>query len=559
MSANIPEEAIILIRKLALQNAVKHNGKASPGAVVGGLLGDFPDLKKDMRGTMKKINDVISEINSKPVDKQREELLKIDSSALDKKEHKVDLFGFLKIKEGDKVRTAFPPSPEKHPHIGHSKPLFLNHMLARKYAGEFILRFEDTNPELVKEEFYDIMIKDFKWLGVDWDKVVYASDYMDLYYEKCEELIGKELAYMCNCSSEKVKVSREKGIPCNCRSKNRGENKGSWKKMKDMSPGEAIVRLKIDLKHKNSTMRDPTIFRIITAPHARHGSKYTVWPAYDFQNSIMDGFLGITHRLRSKEFEMRNELQRYIQKTLGYSETNIYEFARFNLEGVDTSGRKIREKIISGELLGWDDPSLATIAALRRRGFQPEAIKNFVVKTGITKSESVLTWDDLIVHNKRFLDENANRYFFIAEPVKIKIEGAPRKVFELNLHPEHRKGGRKFESGGEFFISGKDYNSLSKGIYRFIECFNFEFDGKQFSYVDDSIDTFRKSGRGMLHFLPAGMNLVDASVMMPDKSVVRGLAEPLVKSLKEGSVVQFERFGFTRLDDKKRLFFWFTH
>ncbi len=559
MSQDLSDDAIILIRKLSLQNAVKHDGKASPGAVVGGLLGDFPELKKEMKKVMGVIQEAIKEVNSKTLEEQKQELLELDPSAFDKREHKVDLFGFLKIKDGEKVRTAFPPSPEKHPHIGHSKPLFLNHMLARKYGGEFILRFEDTNPDLVKEEFYGIMIEDFKWLGVEWDKVVYASDHMSLYYEKGGELIQKGLVYICTCPPERIKLSREKGIPCECRSKTINANMDLWNNMKNMFPGEAIARLKIDLKHKNSTMRDPTVFRVIDKPHARHGSKYKIWPTYDLQNSVLDGFLGITHRLRSKEFEMRNELQRYIQKTLGYAETSIYEFARFNLEGVDTSGRRIREKINSGDLLGWDDPSLATIAALRRRGFQPEAIKEFVVKTGITKSESTLTWDDLIVHNKRFLDEHANRYFFVADPVKIKVKGAPVKKFELSLHPSHRKHGRKFVTGEDFFISKKDFDSLKKGVYRFMECFNVEFDGKEFIYVDDSLDTYKKSGKGMLHYLPVNMDLVEASIMMPDKSVVKGVAEPLVNKLDEGVVVQFERFGFARLDDKKRLSFWFTH
>ncbi len=559
MSQDIHGDAILLIRKLSLQNAVKHNGKATPGAVVGGLLGDFPELKKDMKKTMGVVQEAIKEVNSKTLEEQKQELLEIDPSALDKKEHKVDLFGFLGIKEDESIKTAFPPGPEKHPHIGHAKALLLNYELARKYNGKFSLRFEDTNPELVREEFYGIMIKDFKWLGAEWDETVYASDHMDLYYEKAERLLTEGLAYACVCPPEKIKLSREKGIPCECRSKTGKANMDFWNNMKTMSPGEAIIRLKIDLKHKNSTMRDPTIFRIIERPHARHGSKYKVWPTYDLQNSVMDGFLGVTHRLRSKEFEMRNELQRYIQKALGYAETKIYEFARFNLSGVESSGRTIREKIRKGELVGWDDPSLATIAALRRRGFQPEAIKEFVVKTGITKSESTLTWDDLIVHNKRFLDENANRYFFVADPVKVVVKGAPEKSFELNLHPEHRKGGRKFFSKQEFFISRKDFASLEKGVYRFMECFNVEFDGKDFSYVDDSLDTYKKSGKGMLHYLPAGMDLGEISVMMPDKSVVKGFAEPLVTQLEEGSVVQFERFGFARLDDKESLSFWFTH
>lgn len=555
----VNQEVKDLIRKLALQNAVKFNGKANPGALIGGVMGEYPELKEHMKTLMAEINHIVADVNSFDVEMQKEELLRIDPSALDKKEHKVDLFGFLNIEEGQKIRTAFPPGPEKYPHIGHAKALLLNFLLSKKYDGEFYLRFEDTNPDLVKEEFYGIMQSDFKWLGVSWDKLQYASDHMDLFYKHCEDVLQKDKAYVCTCSSEEVKITRE-GKPCKCRLRSVTENMSLWKKMHLMNEGEAIVRLKIDLEHKNSTMRDPTIFRIIHTSHPRQGDKYKVWPNYDFQNSIMDGHFGITHRLRSKEFEMRNELQRYIQTLLGYKETRIYEFARFNLEGVESSGRIIREKIAKGELMGWDDPSLTTLAALRRRGFQPEAIKEFVVKTGITKNESKLTWDDLIVHNRRILDQKSNRYFFVEEPVKIKVKGAPSKNIELNLHPEHRKGGRKFTTHEDFYISKRDYESLKKGkIYRLMECLNFRcVSNDNYEFVDDSVETYKKNGEGIIHFLPADADNLHAEIMK-DMNYIKGIVEHNIINASQGDVVQFERFGFARLDNKEKMVFWFTH
>jgi len=555
------DEVKTLIKKLALLNAVKHDGKANPGAVVGGVIGDFPDLKKDMKSVMQEINSVVNDVNSLSIDSQKKELLKIDSSALDKKEHIVDLFGFLNIKEGDKVRTAFPPGPEKYPHIGHAKAAILNFMLAKKYGGEFYLRFEDTNPDLVKEEFYQIIQDDLKWVGVTWEKIIYASDYMDLYYKHGEELIKKGDAYYCTCSQEETSKGRETGEPCKCRSISTQENLKLWKDMPNQEKGTATIRLKIDLKHKNSTMRDPALFRINHTIHARQKDKYSVWPTYDFQNAIMDGYLEITHRIRSKEFEMRNELQRYLQTLLGYKETNIYEIGRFNLEGVESSGRKIREKIESGELIGWDDPSITTIAALRRRGFQPEAIREFVIKTGITKNDVVLTWDDLIIHNKRLLDNKADRYFFVENPVDVKVEGAPVKELNLNLHPTNKKGGRHLKTHEFFVITKEDFNNLEEGkIYRFMECFNVKYlAGSMFEYLDESIDTYKQKGKGMMHFLPKNMDLIPISVMMPDKKIKKGLAEPGLNSLKEGEIVQFERFGFVRFDNKKDMIFWFTH
>ncbi len=556
----INDDIKVLIKKLALQNAIKHDGKANPGAIVGGVLGDFPDLKSHMKDIMKEITDTVKDVNLLSLDKQKEELLQIDPSALDKKEHKFDLFGFLNIPEGAKIRTAFPPGPEKYPHIGHAKALLMNYMLAKRYDGEFYLRFEDTNPTLVRAEFYEIMQEDFKWLGITWDKLQHASDNMKLFYDKCESVIRHDQAYVCTCMPEDVKLTRETGEPCKCRSRTIQENVDLWKKMHEMHEGAAIVRLKIDLKHKNSTMRDPTIFRIIETPHPRHDTKYKVWPNYDFQNSIMDGHFGITHRLRSKEFEMRNELQRYIQTLLGYKETSIYEFARFNMEGVESSGRIIREKIANGELDGWDDPSLTTLAALRRRGFQPEAIKEFLIKTGMTKSESTLTWDDLILQNRRILDQKSERYFFVEDPVLITVKGAPGKQLELNLHPEDKKGGRHFKTNTKFYISRKDYDNLEKGeVYRLMECLNFKCVSKDhFEYVDDSIETYKEKGKGIIHFVPADANNVDVKILR-NKEYIKGLGEEAVKHIKEKDVVQFERFGFARLDNKEKMIFWFTH
>ncbi len=554
------DEVLLLIRKLALLNAVKHDGKAVPGGVISGVIGSFPDLKKDMKIVSAEVNEIIKKVNSLDIDSQKKELLDIDGSALESKHKDHDIFGFLNIKEGDFVRTAFPPGPEKYPHIGHAKALIINYELAKRHNGEFILRFEDTNPELVRKEFYDIMLDNFRWLGVSWNNLVYASDYMDLYYGHCEDLIKKGLAYVCTASQDDIKKMRETGVSLAERNSSPEQNLKMWKSMFGMKKGEAVVLLKIDLNHKNSTMRDPIIFRIIDSVHARHGSKYRVWPNYDFQNSIMDGYFKITHRLRSKEFEMRNELQRYIQKTLGYPETHIYEFARFNLEGVESSGRIIREKVASGELVGWDDPTLTTIVALRRRGFQPEAIKDFVLKTGITKSESTLTWDDLIVQNKKIVDKSAERLFFVEDPVKVHIDNAPSKKVHLKS-ASFSKLERTFGVHTDFYISKKDFESLEKGsVYRLIECFNFRFEGSsKFSYVDESIDTFKKNGKGMLHYLPATKDVINASVLMPDKTICKGLIEKNVELITEGSVVQLERFGFVRLDNKKDHVFWFTH
>ena len=539
--------------KVALLNAAKHNGKANPGSVIGGVLGSHPDVKKDMKNLSKLLQDLIKRVNDLPLEDQKKYLLEIDPSALDKKEKEVDLFKNLSFEEGQEVRTAFPPSPEKHPHIGHVKALMLNYLLAEEKKGDFYLRFEDTNPKLVKEEYYDIMTRYFEWMGVSWKEAVCASDYMSVYYKHCEELIKKGEAYACNSPSEDFKNYRMKGINPPAQSNSVEENLRVWNLMLEGEVENYVIRLKIDISHKNSTMREPAIMRVIKEEHARHGKKYLVWPTYDFQNSIMDGYFKITHRLRSKEFEMRNELQRYIQKLLGYKETQIYEFARFNLEGVESSGRKIRDGIEEGKYIGWDDPQLTTLAALKRRGFQPEAIKSFILSTGVSKSESTLTWDDLVVHNKRVLDVKAKRYFFVKSPVLVKIKNAPVKSVSMKLLYDSDSK-RTLDLKDELYISKDDYESLEEGVYRFMEAYNVFFKNREFEFLDESISTYKKKGKGMLHYLPR-KDYETITIMMPDKEEVKGFVES--NNIQKDEVVQFERFGFCRKDSEKT--FWYTH
>ncbi|MBS3113636.1 glutamate--tRNA ligase [Candidatus Woesearchaeota archaeon] len=571
------------IRKYALQNAIKYKGKANPGAVIGKVLAENPNLREKAKEIGKEIIKIIKEVNKLSVEKQEKKLQETAPELLDeKKEFKErDIFEFLGIREGQKIVTAFPPEPSKYPHIGHAKSIIVNYELAKKHNGTFYLRFEDTNPELVDEEFYKIHMDNYQWLGINPDKIDYASDFMEEFYKHAEKITRENHAYVCSCSQATIKENRKNGVECPCRYKTIDSNLEKWNEMFKARAGKYVLRLKGNMQSPNTTLRDPVIFRIVDESHPRKKKQYRVWPNYDFESAIMDGIEGITHRLRSKEFELRNELQRLIQTMAGFRETKIYEFARFNLEGVESSGRVIREKVQKKKLIGWDDPSLTTLVALRRRGFLPEAIKEFVLSTGLTKTESVLTWDDLITHNRRLLDSKCNRYFFVENPKEIKIDNAPEQTAELKLHPESKgRGSRKFKTENKFYVAEKDFKEFKEGkLVRLMDCLNFKtvknqrFLGhrksKGFSsevknkFVFDSLDyeKYKKSGDKIIHWLPVQKDLVKVEVLMPNKEVKKGLAEPLVRNLKIGEVVQFARFAFCRLDNKKdnKLMFWYTH
>ncbi|HIH32561.1 TPA: glutamate--tRNA ligase [Candidatus Woesearchaeota archaeon] len=556
-----------VIRKYALDNALKFNGKASAGAVVGKVIGELPEVKQYMKTMTFEVNELLPEINDLPIEKIREEIEKDYPELLEKKEKEErNIFAFLNIKSGDRVKTGYPPGPEKYPHIGHAKAALLNYLLAKQYNGTFVLRFEDTNPTLVKAEFYDVIQENLKWLGAVWDELMYASDHMELFYEFAIKTIKDGNAYMCFCDADELKKSREEMTACKHRSHSIEENLNYWKEFPSYEEGKATLRLKIDLEHKNTVMRDPIIFRIIKTPHARHGNKYSVWPNYDFQNAIMDGYFEITYRIRSKEFELRTELQRYIQKILGINITCTYELARFNLEGVVSQGRIIREKIQNGEMIGWDDPRLPTIVALRRRGFLPEAIKNFIISTGITKSESTLTWDDLIIQNKRILDKTAKRFFMMYDYEKIIIHNAPHQNIQIRLHPNNDEYGfRELEVENEFFILKSDLKELKDNeLYRFMDCLNFRKINGVFEFDSLDYDKFKSEGKKIMHFLPAYGN-TDIEILMDDATTIKGVAEHNIRQLKVNEVIQFERFGFCRVDaiedhkGKKLYKFWFTH
>jgi len=545
-----------IILKYALLNAIQHDGKADIQAVLGKILGEKPELKNKIKEIIPEIKKTVTEINSLDKERQENEMKKLRVTIEKKVEEKKELPDLPNVKMG-KVVTAFPPEPSKYPHLGHAKAALVNYLYAKKYKGKFIIRFEDTNPELAKKEYYDAIIDGLKWLGIKWNKLDYTSDYVEEFYKVTEKLIKKNKAYVCLCEQDEIKKNRRFMIECKCRNNSVQENLKLWKKMlTTFKEGESSVRIKISMDHKNAAMRDPSIMRIIDKPHPRTGNKYRVWPMYDFATALMDGWEGVTHRVRSKEFEMRRELQQFIQKAVGLKITYITEMARFNLEGVPSSGRQIREMIQNKKLIGWDDPRLTTLIALKRRGFDPEGIKEFLISTGVTKTESMLTLDMLESFNRSIIDPKCNRYFAVFNPIEIKIVNAPdTKKVSVHLHPDFPKRGfREIPVNlNKILISKDDFDKFERKEVRLIGLFNVKLD-KQAKFTSKEVEI------EMPKIQWVSDKNVKVRVLMPDGRRREGLAEPEVGKLKVDSRIQFQRFGFCRLDEKKpSVFFYFTH
>ena len=556
----------------ALENAIKFKGKANQGAIVGKLFVYDPSLKENMKEVMPILSSIIKETNSLSQQEQEKKLLELvpdyfESEKQKKTERKKEARELppLKDAEDGKVVTRMPPGPSKYPHIGHAISFGINYLYAKSYNGKCILRFDDTNPEVEKQEYVTAIKEDvIDYMGMKPDEIIFASDYIDDMYALVEDVIKDGKAYACSCESEKIAENRRNCEECPHRNQLVDETFKIWNGMKKGDNSECALRLKIDMKHKNAVMRDPVIFRVIKTEHYRQKNKYKVWPTYDFESPIVDGINKITHVLRSNEFDTRIELHNYISKLFGFGEIYYKHYGRANIVGSLTQGREIRNKIETGEYIGWDDPRLVTLKALKRRGIVRDAILNVVKMSGLSKQNTNIDFSVISAENRKILDEKAKRFFFIKSASKIHINSAPNLELELNMHPSNRDGGRKFSTSNDFYIEKEDLDKINDNeITRLMDCLNFIKDGDVFNFHSLDHLEFKKKGKNIIHWLPINENskLIDVEIMMPNAEVIKGLSEPNLEKISIGDVIQFERFGFCKLDSikNKKYLFWFTH
>ena len=553
------------IRKYALQNAVKFEGKANPGNVIGKVIGEHPELKQNTKELAKQVARVVKDINHMTVIAQLEELQQLAPELLEKKEAKPLEWPELKNAVHGKVVTRIPPEPSKYIHLGHALSFLINAELAKKYDGKTILRFEDTNVDKAAQEYVDAILDDVQnYLKITPAKIVYISDDLPKLYALAEELITQGKAYVCTCDRESMQALRHQGKVCECRTK--PQQLAQWKEMVagKIAEGDAVLRLSGDMQATNQVMRDPVLFLINKGNHYRQGAKYAVWPLYDIANVAEDEWCGVTHILRSSEFgQMRVELQDQLRELFGWKKKEVLQYGRFNVIDSITKGREIRELIEKEEVSGWDDPRLVTIKTLKRRGIQPQACYDLALDVGLSPSQTNIDWDKIAAFNRKILDATAQRFFAIIDPVEVVITGAPQQSVELDLHPDQHHGGRKFLTHEQFLISPTDAHAIKPGkLYRLMDCLNFRKEGEKFVFDSRGVEEYRKNGERIMHWLPADREqLLDIEIVLPDNSKARGVAEHTVKQVKIGEVVQFERFGFCRLDaiSAQKRIFWYGH
>ena len=372
------------------------------------------------------------------------------------------------VKNDGRVLTRFPPEPNGYLHIGHAKSICLNFGLAQKYNGKTNLRFDDTNPATEDTEYVDSIRADIHWLGFEWDKELYSSDYFDQMYEFAVTLINKGLAYVDDSTAEEIANAKgtptEPGTPTPDRSRSVEENLRLFEEMKagKYPDGAKVLRAKIDLASPNMHLRDPLMYRIKHAHHHRTGNKWCIYPMYDFAHGESDSIEKITHSICTLEFIPHRPLYEWFIEQLDIFPSKQYEFARLNLNFTIMSKRKLLQLVNENHVSGWDDPRMPTISGLRRRGFTPLSIRNFCERIGVAKRENIIEYSLLEFCLREDLNKSAWRRMAVLDPIKLIITNYPEGKTELlisenNPEAEDGDGSRDIPFSAELWIEREDF------------------------------------------------------------------------------------------------------
>ena len=367
-----------------------------------------------------------------------------------------------------RVQTRFPPEPNGYLHIGHAKAICIDFATAEKYGGICNLRLDDSNPSKEDTEYIDAIKEDIEWLGFKWANVYYASDYFDFVYECAIKLIKKGKAYVCDLSADEMRAYRgtltEPGKNSPYRDRSVEENLDLFERMKngEFPEGSHVLRAKIDMASPNIVMRDPVIYRIMYVNHHQTGDKWCIYPMYDFVHPLSDARENVTYSLCTLEFENNRAVYDWFIKEIGFAEPpRQIEFARLNLNYCLTSKRKCMKMVNSGLVSGWDDPRMATLCGMRRRGYPAQAIRDFVDKIGVSKANSVVDYGLLESCVRDCLNASAPRAMAVLDPLKVVIDNMPddfSDTLETDIHPDHPEmGKREVKFGKEIYIEKSDF------------------------------------------------------------------------------------------------------
>ncbi len=504
-------------------------------------------------------------------------------------------------KYGDKVHTRFPPEPNGYLHIGHAKSICLNFTTAQKYGGKCNLRYDDTNPVKEDMEYVNSIEADVRWLGFEWEHRLWASDYFDEMYECAIKLIKDGKAYVCDLNADQIREYRgtlkEPGKESPYRNRGVEENLQLFEEMRDgkYADGEKVLRAKIDMASPNMNMRDPVIYRIAHAEHHNTGDKWCIYPMYDYAHPIEDAIEGITHSICTLEFEDHRPLYDWVLQAIGKWPTppQQIEFARLNLTNTVMSKRYLKKMVDEGTVEGWDDPRMPTIAGIRRRGYTPEAVRDFCERIGVAKANSMVDVGLLEHCVREDLKNKVASRNVVENPIKVVITNYPEDMTEEMEIENNREvpemGNRMVPFSRELYVDGDDFMEVPvKKYFRLFPGNEVRFKGAYFITCNDVIknedgsikelhctyDPETRSGsgfegrkvKGTIHWVDAKtaveikirnydhLMIDDESgeqIMNPESVVETiGYAEPMISEAKPGERFQFFRKGYYIADEK---------
>jgi len=581
MPSPLTSDQLQAMERNALLNAVGHGGKAEVGAVVSKSLGETPALRAMAGDVARAASEVVKRVNSlSPAEQQKlleerypEALEATEKRRAERKKEEEKREEQLPPLAGavqGKVVLRLPPEPSGYMHIGHAMAGVINDTYKRFYRGELWLRFEDTNPKKVKEAYYQSFREGYAWLGIAWDHEKNVSSDIEILYSHARRLLEQGDAYACGCPADRVKKLRFEGMACEHRDQQIEKNVAIWEGMlsRKYKEGEYVIRLRGDLSNLDHSLRDPNIMRTIDSPHPLVGDRYVVWPIYDFENVVEDMLCGVTHVLRSSEFHVA--LQERLRSLLGFPEVFVEQFSRFNFKGTPVQKRLLRPLVEEKLVAGWDDPRMPTIEGVRRRGILSEAIRQFTVLVGYTKTEHTFDWSLLFAVNRKLLDPISRRLFFVPDPVRVKVRGAPPRAVSIPFHPTQENLGRReisVAADATILLPSSDISSLKEGdLFRLMDLYNLRLVSKagrsaEAEYAGDELRYDLKKlqwvvddmSRSPVEVLEPSELYIDDDTINPNSLVVRkGFAEASFAALQQGEIVQFPRYGFVRVDGPGR-------
>jgi glutamyl-tRNA synthetase len=548
----------------ALFNALKHDSDPDVGAIMGPIMGENPEFRPhgdEIPGVLAPIVDEVGEMDAAERRERLGELAPDRLAELEADDETDDrVLPDLPNAEPGAVVMRAAPNPNGPWHVGHARMPAVIGTYKERYDGEFICRFDDTDPETKRPDLdaYDAILDDIEYLGFEPDRVLRASDRLETYYDHARELIDAGGAYTCSCSGDDFSELKNAGEPCPHRGKDAATVHEEFSAMVDgeYGAGEMVLRVRTDIEHKNPALRDWVAFRMIDTPHPREAaSEYRCWPMLDFQSGVDDHLTGVTHIIRGIDLQDSAKRQRFVYDYFGWEYPEVLHWGHVQVDEYDVklSTSTIKGLIADGELTGWDDPRAPTIRSMRRRGIRGQALVDSMTELGMSTSDVDLAMSSVYANNRDLVDDGADRYFLVRDrddepavelPVVDGDAPAPAAGHPPR-HPEHPDRGDREVPADRVVVEAGDLPPAGERVWlKGFGCVRYADDA--LAYVDADIDVVRDGDVDVVHWAPADAGL-DARLRTLDGDVT-GIAEPAVADAAVDDVVQFERVGFARID-----------